>query len=247
MALFAKLHNLSHADGIFHGDSGYAPGISKWLRDGQPCTMPFRYDWDNIAPLATKSTGILRATLLTAGTPPLQGSWVSTDGKAYADVPRNISAALTTTLTAGSFLVTGNDYYGEVVSEKIGIPTSAGNQTVLGLKAFKSVTTLQLKNSIGDATAATTISVGFGNALGLPFAVAGAWDVLTAWADTTACTVNGTQIVKADTTSPATNKTGDVRGTFLPTTVPDGSKKFRIWFTAIGKDTRNHLYGLPPA
>jgi len=240
MTLFTSYHNISHADGIFHGNSGYAAGISKWLRDGQPITAPFRYDWDNVAPRAGKTTGLLnKQTIKTVGTLTMNGTFIS-NGVMTMDVPRTVTLGVSTILTSGTFLFYGTDYYNEPLSEEIGITTT--DITVNGKKAFKTVTCIAAKNTITSGT----VSVGFSNIFGLPFACAGAWDVLAAWADTTAQTVDGTKVTAADTTSPATTKTGDARGTFAVTTTPDGSKKFRIWFTALGKDTRTNLYGVTP-
>lgn len=242
MSLFTSYHNISHADGIFAGNSGYAPGISRWLRDGQPSTIPFRYDWNGVAITAQSNIGLCaQQTLNTALTIPFSttGSLYSLNGICYMDVPRAIRYFAPSLGTALSIVAYGLDEYGEAITEKVGIGSNVGAATN-GKKAFKAVIAVVAKQTISNGY----LSVGRADVFGLPFTIAGAWDMLAAWADTTALTVNGTQVIAADTTSPATAKTGDVRGTFAPTTGSNDARVFRAWFTAKGKDTKNNLYGV---
>lgn len=238
MTLFTSYHNISHADGLFHGNSNYAAGISVWLRDGQPITAPFRYDWDNIAPAAAAFIGIVTfRTFGTSGTLGLSGSFVSTNGIAVMDVPRCVRIGGATLGTAASWLIYGTDVYGEGMIEEISTPITG--VAVNGVKAFKTITCVAIKNIVSVGSS----GVGRADKFGFPFAVAGVWDVLAAWADVTAQTLSTTTVTAAVATT-ATARSGDIRGTFNPTTASDGSVKYRVWFTALGKDTKANLYGV---
>lgn len=77
-----------------------------------------------------------------------------------ADVPRNVVAAWTGTAV---LTVTGTDEYGNVVVEK-----SASGTSLTGKKAFKTVTNISSSANI------TSLTVGTGDVLGLPFFVGSA-------------------------------------------------------------------------
>lgn len=253
MVSYTNRHNISRADGLFYGDGGsYAPAISKWLRAGQPITGVFMYDFEGATPAATKATGIATFnTSTTAATIAFSGSGTyatngppKSGGKATLDIARTVRVANVNTMSSAQTIVLyGKDYYGEALSQQVGITNTISGST-LTLKAFKTLSAIVLQQKI---TAKGAVTIGVGNGFGLPFCLEGAWGALSAWAGTTAQTISSTVVTAADTTSPATALTGDIRGTLNPTTAPDGSTKYRIWFTAKGKDTRNNLYGVPNA
>lgn len=231
-------HQLSHAYQLFHGDSNYAPGISKWGRDGQPLTAYFRHRFDNVAPETKNPVGVMTAKSLSiAGALVFNGSNVS-GGVATFDVPRNISistgAGAAISAKNVTFRFSGTDYYGATLSEVILGPDSSLSPG-LGLKAFKTVTSGSI-----DRSNAGTFSIGFDDSLGLPFNLEGAWDLVAAFIDATATTTS--TITPADTAT-ATGVTGDVRGTFKPSSACNGSRKFTIVMTAAGKDNKVNLYG----
>lgn len=72
-----------------------------------------------------------------------------------ADVPRNVVAAWT---GAAILTITGKDSYGNTIVEK-----SASGTSFHGLKAFKKVTGISVSANV------TSLTVGTGNTLGLPF------------------------------------------------------------------------------
>ncbi len=110
--------------------------------------------------------------------------------------------------TGGNMTVRGFDVYGQPMSEVIAAP--AGATSTNGKKAFKWVT------SVTPAfTDAHNYSVGTTLISGLNIA-ADAAGYVTIWLSGTGYTANPT-IVVADTTSPATGTTGDVRGTTILT------------------------------
>lgn len=110
------------------------------------------------------------------------------------DVPRNIlvtAAAGDTADTMGTITVTGTDYDGNVISEVITPSTSA---PVAGKKAFKTVTSVVGAGWAKDEAEKTndTIKVGYGNEIGLPFALVNTTDIMLGILGTTITACNPT-------------------------------------------------------
>lgn len=131
------------------------------------------------------------------------------------DVPRcvTVNAAGANTST---FTIYGYDLYGQKMSETIAAPSTS---TVATTKAFKSVTRISISAAAGSA-----IIAGFNDKLGFPLRVTDAAYLATVKWDATLADDAGT-FVAADTTSPATTTTDDVRGCFTPSSAADGSKR----------------------
>ena len=145
--------------------------------------------------------------------------------------------------TTQSITVTGTDYYGQAQTELIALN---GTTTVSGLKAFKTVTQVAV-----DAALTGNLSVGDGDSFGLPYRVTdGGYLLRTGWAGAVAD--NAGTFTAADTTSPATASTGDVRGTFAPTKASNGSRRLviAIGLTAVQAGpnaTQTSAIGVTPA
>lgn len=194
----------------------------------------FVYD---VVPVALSATAVAAAqAVAAAGNLTINGA-SATSGVATLDVPRTISAvsanAGDTTQTATIY---GTDFYGLSQTETL---TLNGTTTVNGKKAFKTVTRVAM-------SAATTgnVSVGSTDIFGIPYRANSRNYVLTAW--------NGAQVTTgtftaADTTSPATATTGDVRGTYLVPDASNGTKRLTIWEFIADDDTQTGLYGVTPA
>lgn len=120
------------------------------------------------------------------------------------------SGAATSTVT-----VIGRDYLGQPVRETI---TLNGTTPVVGLKAFKYVQRIEY-----GATAATTINVGTGVRLGLPYRTS---NVLAEKLNSVAGTV-GT-LTAAVLTDPQTATTGDPRGTYTTNATMNGTNRIEI-------------------
>lgn len=132
------------------------------------------------------------------------------------DTPRCISLTSTGVLTGVNVTINGWDVYGQPMSQ-----TRAGpnNNTVTTLKAFAGVTGISVNGAVG-----TNMSVGTSDIFGFPFRVTDAGYISSVkWNNTLAD--NAGTFVAADVTSPATAATGDVRGTFAPTSASDGVKR----------------------
>ncbi|MDQ7095948.1 hypothetical protein REC12_20345 [Desulfosporosinus sp. PR] len=97
-------------------------------------------------------------------------------------VPRNITATAGGTaadIKAVQVTITGTNYADEVISETLPAFTIDTAGTVAGNKAFRTVTNVSIPAMDG---AGATVSIGFGEKLGLPFKIAHN-TVLTAYLD----------------------------------------------------------------
>lgn len=189
----------------------------------------------DVVPLTLQTSGLATAQAvagagnltLTAGTGVTTSS-SNGETRYVLDTPRCItidsSGAGDTTQTA---TVYGYDVYGQAMTETIAFN---GVTEVSGTKAFKSVTRIAV-----SAALAGNANAGFNDKLGLPVRVTDAGYIISAkWAGTLADDA-GT-FAAADTTSPATATTDDVRGTYTPSSAANGSRRLvmAIAIPAIG-------------
>lgn len=122
------------------------------------------------------------------------------------------SGAATSTVT-----VDGYDYLNQPMTETI---TLNGSTPVVGLKMFK-----YLRQVTWGLTAATTINVGFGANVGLPYKAIKVW---TEESDSTPAAA-GT-LINPVLTDPATATTGEPRGAYTSTTAFNGVKVITATF-----------------
>lgn len=191
----------------------------------------------DIAPIALSATAVAAAQAVAgAGNLTINGGQAS-GGVATFAVARCVSIVSSnagdTTQTA---TVTGTDVYGIPMTETIAFN---GTTTVNGKKAFKTVTRVAI-----SAALAGNASVGTTDIFGLPIRADSRNYVLTAWNG--AFVTTGT-FVAADTTSPATATTGDVRGTFAVPDAANGTKRLTLWVFVVDDDTQTGLYGVAQA
>lgn len=191
----------------------------------------------DIVPATLSATAVAAAqAVAAAGNLTINGASAS-GGIATFDVPRCVSVVSSgagdTTQVA---TITGTDAYGIPTTEAI---TFNGVTTVAGQKAFLTVTRVAI-----SAALAGNASVGSTDILGIPFRVNTRNYVLTAWDG--AFVTTGT-FAAADTTSPATTTTNDVRGTYLPPTATNGVRRLTLWITIVDDDTQVALYGVAQA
>ena len=160
------------------------------------------------------------------------------------DFPRNITCLTThgSSIVAMTVLITGLDEFGETMTETITIAATGTSEVDVGLKAFKSLTTIAI-TAVADAEA-NTLNMGFGDVLGLPYKLEGEFDVLAQYADTTEEKLASVWVA-ADATDPATDTTGDVRGTVVPDTTLNGTVNFIVWMKVADPATRTGLVGVP--
>jgi hypothetical protein len=131
------------------------------------------------------------------------------------DCPRAVSVTLAGGGTPTTITITGFDEYGQRMSEAI---TSVAGATTNGRKAFYQI--------LGVTTSAATVSavtVGTTQLIGLPVRLtSGVYLSHVGW-DTGFAIDTGTLAV-ADTAT-ATTTTGDVRGTYSPSSAPNGIRR----------------------
>ena len=139
-----------------------------------------------------------------------------------ADVPRVVTISSGGNDTGITFTVNGNDYYGATMTQTV---TGVSAATVSTTKAFYAVRSVS-----HTGTVASTVTVGTGDAYGLPFFLKDrGYIVSVGWAGTAA--VTATSATVGVTTSPATAFTGDVRGTYQTPSASNGTN--RLVFTAV--------------
>jgi len=221
------------SDDLFLGSAQTYMGINTFSALGDPSPMDLGvgplgriYVWDTV-PLTLQLNNIATASVytgaiaLTAGTGTT--SVVRADGTTVVqlDVPRAVS----TRTGAGSptnrnVTVVGYDYYGQAMSEVIATGTVAST-TVNGKKAFFQIVSASISGS-----PVVTVSLGTTDILGLPVRVnSGVYVAHVGWS--TGFAIDSGTFTAADATT-ATTTTGDVRGTFLPSSVTDGSKRLVV-------------------
>lgn len=139
------------------------------------------------------------------------------------DVPRNLSLNVThaSSIVALTLLTLGLDEYGQPMSELLTITATGTTKTAAGKKAFKWIYSMAI-TSAGNAQT-DTLNLAWANVLGLPYRIDDGGRVTPS--GNGALDTTGT-VTKADDTSPATTTTGDVRGTYAPSSAPDGTKKY---------------------
>lgn len=197
-------HTLTHADRLFVGNgqnNGYE-GANRGVEISPLLFVDFG------APIAAAANNICLSQGLNTGVDALINGAIASGGVATNATPRALVAAWT---TAAILTITGTDQYGFPLVE-----TTASGTAHTGKKAFKTITRIRTNTNI------TALTVGTGDVLGLPLRV-GANGLITARANNA---VDAAVQVVADTTSPATGTTGDVRGTVDPAVALNGANTF---------------------
>jgi hypothetical protein len=132
---------------------------------------------------------------------------------------------VSTTTGAGSptsvnITVSGFDYYGQAMSEVIATGAVAST-TVSGKKAF-----FQISSVTASGASVVTVAVGTTDILGAPLRITDAGYITRAGWNNTLAEDAGTFVAAATLT--ATTTTGDVRGTYLPSSAADGIKRLMM-------------------
>jgi len=129
----------------------------------------------------------------------------------------------------------GRDYLNQRMAESF---TLTGAVSVVGKKAFRYVDRV-----VAGITAATTINVGVGASLGLPYTT---MDVQEEYVDDVVMATTGV-LTPPVFTDPQTLTTGDPRGTVVPNSVPNGTKQyaFECQFTMrVNANKNGGLHGI---
>ena len=198
----------------------------------------------DIVPAAKSATAVCAAqAVAAAGNATINGA-SATGGVATFDYARTVNVDSTNAGdTTQTVTVTGTDYWGQAQTETIALN---GTTLVAGQKSFKTITAVAVSALLtGDLT------VGNEDVFGLPYRVTDAGYLLrTGWAGAVANDA-GT-FAAADTTSPATATTNDVRGTYAPSSAADGSRRLVLALGLTGLQagpnaTQTGAVGVTPA
>lgn len=177
----------------------------------------------DIVPLTKNATAFAASQSPAAGSITLTaGTGVTTTVDAFgvtryvADVARCVTVVSGGNDSGISFLITGYDIYGARMTQLL---TGTNGSTATTLKAFKSVISV-----VPNGSVASTVTVGTSDTFGVPVQVSdkGYIDVQN-WANTTA--IDSGTFTVSDQTTPATNLTGDVRGTYVPSSASNGLRR----------------------
>lgn len=122
--------------------------------------------------------------------------------------------------TAATATVAGWDIYGAPMTSTV---TMGNNATVNTTKAFKAVKSITLAGTLSGSN----VGAGQADIFGLPI-FANAQTAIWGFFNNLILQGAGT-FTAADATIPATASTGDVRGTYVPASASDGTKRFTLW------------------
>ena len=198
----------------------------------------------DIVPVAKSATAVCAAqAVAAAGNATINGA-SATGGVATFDYARTVNVDSTNAGdTTQTVTVTGTDYWGQAQTETIALN---GTTLVAGQKSFKTITAAAV-----SALLTGNLTVGNEDVFGLPYRVTDAGYLLrTGWAGAVANDA-GT-FAAADTTSPATATTNDVRGTYAPSSAADGSRRLVLALGLTGLQagpnaTQTGAVGVTPA
>lgn len=216
------------SDDLFLGTAETYMGLNSALGNPSPMGLGVGplgriYVWDTV-PVAKSTTNIATASAytstitLTAGTGTT--SVVRTDGVTVVqlDVPRAVAVTIGAgTITNRNVTISGWDYYGQPMSEVIATGTTQST-TVNGKKAFYQISSATVSGAVG-----ATIALGTTDILGIPVRMTNVAYVASVRWDSTLAEDAGTFVAAVTTT--ATTTTGDVRGTYVPSSATDGAKR----------------------
>ena len=193
------------------------------------------YVWD-VVPLTKQTNNISVAAsyagagsaTLAAGTGTTSVTLANGQTAIQLDCPRAVSITIGAgTITDRAVTISGFDVYGQAMSEVIQTGTTQST-TVNGKKAFFQVTGATVAGAVGG-----TVAIGTTDILGSPVRITDAGYIArSGWAGALADDA-GTFV--AAVTTAATTTSGDVRGTYVPSSAPNGTRRlvFGILLPAI--------------
>lgn len=259
---------LTFADKIFRGKANFGPLFSVNGKTGVPLHLPTKISLG--APLALDDDSLIDAATSTElpnngtiiyttedhgespfdnGPTPEPADVVMADGQTYSvwtlDVARTINSVMThnTSVVASTLLITGFDEHGQRITELHTFTATGTEKAVVGKKAFKHVLSYAIAS--GGNSTSNTLNVGWANGLGLPYRLVHASDILAAYMDGAMELATATLLAADDT--PATNVTGDPRGTIVFNTAPNGDREYSLWMYVADPNSVRGLIGVDPA
>lgn len=217
-----------YSDDLFLGSAVTNMGMN--LGDPSPMSQGVGplgriYVWD-VVPLTKQTNNISAAAsyagagtaVLAAGTGTTAVTTAAGVAAIQLDCPRAVSVTIGTgTIADTAITVTGLDAYGQAMTDVIQTGTTQST-TVNGEKAFFQITGVAVAGAVGG-----TVAVGTSDVLGAPVRITDAGYIARAgWAGALAEDA-GTFVAAVTTT--ATTTSGDVRGTYVPSSAPNGTRR----------------------
>lgn len=174
------------------------------------------------------------AVTLTAGTG-VTSATVNGTSVLALDCARCVTVTGVGGTSAVNFTIVGFDDYQQPMSEVLLGP--AGATTTTTAKAFRYITSITVAS-----TTTAAITIGTSDTIGLPYRADKVEYVNMCYAG--ARITASTGFTGADTTSPATTTTDDVRGTYALQSASDGSKRFTAEIYLKNVDTVTGVWGV---
>lgn len=216
------------SDDLFLGAAETFMGLNSALGNPSPMGLGVGplgriYVWDSV-PVAAATNNIATASVytssvtLTAGTGTT--SVVRQDGITVVqlDVPRAVATTTGAgTPTTRNVTVSGFDIYDQPMSEVI-VTGTVASTTVNGKKAFSQISSITISGS-----PVVTVAVGTTDIIGSPVRITNAGYIARAGYNNVLAEDAGTFV--AAVTTAATTTSGDVRGTYVPSSATDGAKR----------------------
>jgi len=176
---------------------------------------PVKLSW-SAAEAAAADTDAVHAAATSLNSGPT--TW--TTGFTDPPCPRNITATSGGTagdIAAGSVVVNGTDINDQVIQETLPTFTQDSGTTVVGSKAFKTITSAVIPDMDG---AAASVSLGFGDKLGLPLLLPATVHHLATYIDGTVeatppTIAKSASVLSSNTLDPDTALAGDAVVTYL--------------------------------
>lgn len=191
------------------------------------------YNVDFGTPAAASAAAILSAqSVATAGS---TTTFIS-DNDTTDIFGRNVTVVASGAATS-NVTVFGRDYLGQPMAESL---TLNGATPVVGVKAFQWIDRVTF-----GATSATTINLGWGARLGLPYRMSNVVSETAAGASAATGTFTAGSL-----TDPQVNTTADPRGLYTPTTALNGTNRILAFFIPNGllnTSGNGGLYGIAHA
>ncbi len=166
---------------------------------------------------------------------PAGGSLVA--GVATVDFPRTLQMVSSNVGdTTQTILVTGTDYYGAPMTQLVSLN---GTTTVFTKKAFYTIS-----NFTSSAALAGNLTVGTDSKLGLSYNLLTGSLVVGTKNVSGVVTADAGTVVLPDATNPATNLTGDVRGTYAPAAALNAATTtFYVEYQTLGGPLNSSAFG----
>lgn len=154
----------------------------------------------------------------------------------FRNLARSITLTSAADLSAIDFTITGLDYHNRVIVQTLAGPNA---NTVATLKTFQAVYSVSASAAVG-----TAVSVGTGDVIGLPMRCSSRAFLSVRW--DAGATEDAVTFVTADITPVPTPSTGDIRGTIVPSSAPNGARALTLYISRpFVANQAADVYGVP--